>query len=405
MDVTRFLLVFWSLQGRVQSNQDKTYCSHQIESIQVEVGDTVIIPCWLSYPKDWEQSSSEIRVYWRSGITSPCWSNPFIYNHTEHWTHTDYTGWISMVRKPNELKTASITIQGLRRTDGPIFCCWVKLNSYNNWKKQQWQNCHATYLRFPDEIWVDQLDAVPALPGENITIPCYIHHPPGIQKAVTRVTWRKGSSDVCSQNPILVYVWGNAFKSGRLSVMNFPDDISLRIEGGSSSDKSQYCCEVIIDGYIYRSIHGTELPVEDSTSPPGFNVVQSLEASAQLGGSVTISCSFNYSKDTDPLSVGIYWRVGSPTGYYTYHPSQKMVHSSYKNRTDLQNRQTDLHIQDVQETDNITYYCLVMLRFCAGLNKVSSVVMHGPGTRLHVTATPNNSQLNLCSETLADGAE
>ncbi|KAM8972552.1 uncharacterized protein RCH25_018289 [Pelodytes ibericus] len=307
-----------------------------------------------------------------------------------------------MVGKPKELKTASITIQGLRRTDGPMFCCRVGIKLNQNIK--QWQNRHGTYMRFPDQAWLEQLDIVPAFPGEDIMIPCYVNYPPGAKDSVEQVKWKVGASELCSDNQI-IHTWAqhNGSRSHeRFSLVNFPQDISLQIKGVKSTDKNQYCCEVKLSKSEYSSVHGTELAIggndintftysnvhgtEPAVGDSSFTPkTPPQEYSAQLGNSVTLNCSYDHSMNKDALWIGIYWRLGNSIGNYSYHPSQKMVHHNYRGRTMLKD-QSKLHIQSVQETDNDTsYYCLVMLRFCAETNKVSTNILHGQVARLSVT--------------------
>uniref|UniRef100_A0A8C5PL63 Ig-like domain-containing protein n=1 Tax=Leptobrachium leishanense TaxID=445787 RepID=A0A8C5PL63_9ANUR len=120
------------------------------------------------------------------------------------------------------------------------------------------------------------------------------------------------------------------------------------------------------------------------TDTPKLTVSQPQHISTNMGLSTTINCSFTISDGTDPLWTGVYWRVGNPTGDYAYHPSRDMIHPTYRGRTDLTG-QTDLHIKNVQGTDYNTYYCMVILRECVGLNKVDTDIVQGRGTSLSVT--------------------
>ncbi|XP_063302099.1 uncharacterized protein LOC134601520 isoform X2 [Pelobates fuscus] len=387
MDVTNLLLIFWSLLGRIHS--EDTFCTNQVGFILVEEGGSVTIPCSFSYPKeDWDKS--EITVHWRSGENSPCGRNEFIYNHTKPkpWTHENYTGRISMVGDPIRNKTASITIQNLNKKDGRMYCCRLQYKNHQN-IDQQWQNPPGTFLRFPvtDKIYVDQLDAVPALKGETVIIPCYITYPTGSTFTVQKVTWRKGDSDLCRDYGEL-HVWNLENKSERkdqFSLVNFPDDISLSIINVKSSNKNWYCCEVTSESRTYSTHRATELAIIESKSNTELTVQQPRDSSATLRGSVTINCSYNYSEKIDPLWIGIYWRSGSPSGDYVYDPSHRLISPTYKGRTNLRG-QADLYIQNVRERDNNTfYYCLVILRVCVGNNKYETFTVHGAGTRLIVS--------------------
>ncbi|XP_063302096.1 uncharacterized protein LOC134601518 [Pelobates fuscus] len=304
-----------------------------------------------------------------------------------------------MVGNPVTNQTATIRIQGVTEKDGPMFCCRViLLNNKTKHIEQQWQNRHGTFLHFPNTMWLEQLDAVPALSGETITIPCHINYPPGKRNSLSQVTWKRGSRDLCSENDV-IFTWrsNNAQNQPeRFSLVNFPDDVSLIIKHVRFTDEGQYCCEVSARSSILTSTHGTELAVGDFNPHRSYKVLQSQDSFVELGDSVTINCSFSSSVERI-LWTGIYWTVGSPAGNYSYHPSQQMIRSTYRNRTSLIGK-ADLHIKDIQSTDSGTYYCLVMLRFCIGNNKVKSTVLHGVGTRLNVA--DNKVGPPLINETL-----
>ncbi|XP_075438717.1 uncharacterized protein LOC142479729 isoform X4 [Ascaphus truei] len=153
MDVPKLLILFWSFQGGIQSISDTSYCADQLGTLRVDKGGSVTIPCRFSYPKDWD-NSTEVRVYWREAQTAHCGNAKIIYDHTRNWTDANYTGRIFMVGDPNGSKTASIRIQGLKETDGPIFCCRVQIRNPNKQggKVLGWQNQHGTFLMFPDLI-------------------------------------------------------------------------------------------------------------------------------------------------------------------------------------------------------------------------------------------------------------
>lgn len=121
---------------------------------------------------------------------------------------------------------------------------------------------------------------------------------------------------------------------------------------------------------------------DPTQNDPKFTVTQPENIMANEGTSVTISCSYTVPPDRNLLWSGVFWRVGSPTGPYAYHPSDLMVHPSYSGRTQL-NGSTDLQINGAQDTDITTYYCFVMLKFCIGTNKTNSVLKYGSGTQLY----------------------
>ncbi|XP_075061882.1 sialic acid-binding Ig-like lectin 12 [Mixophyes fleayi] len=369
------VLLIYCFQG-AYSDPDKAYCIEQQGSIMVEEGGNVTLPCTFSYPKYWD-SSTVVKVYWRQGNSSPCGNYPFIYHYTENQTHNDYSGRIFMVGNPKEQRTATIRIQNLRRSDGPLFCCRVVIE--NNGRKEQWQNRHGTFIHFKNQFSVEQLDVVPVTKGEDVTIPCYVHYNPTSSDTTMKVTWKVGTSDLCSENKDIIGTWTeeNKFdKFGQWSVVNFPEDLSLQVRNVTSSDSNQYCCEVRTRrGSVTGSAYGTEIVVAASKNDPEFIIPQS-EVSVELEDSVTISCSYSIPTDKDPMWTGIYWRVGSPSDVFAYHPSKELVHPSFKRRTELRGL-ADLHIKGVRETDYATYYCFVVLKFCVGSNIVSSEIQYG----------------------------
>lgn len=362
------------------SDENKAYCTEQPDSIRVDTGGSVIIPCHFSYPKNVTQE--EVRVYWRHAKGGRCGSNYFIYNHTERWTHADYRGRISMEGNPELERTATIRIQKLREKDGPMFCCRISIY-YNGQIKEEWQNRHGTYIRFKDKFYVEQPDVVPAVMGENISIPCALHNK--VSDAIGEIIWRVGKSDLCFENNEFL-IWNTqniTQKVGRWRLQKSEKSFLLHIESVKDSDSLQYCCEVDTrtrsDGP--SSTHGTQIVIADPTqNDPEFTVNQPAIISANE--SVTISCSYTVPPDRNLLWSGVFWRVGNLTGPYAYHPSDLMVDPSYSGRTQL-NGSADLQINGIQDTDITTYYCFVMLKFCIGSNKTNSVLKYGSGTQLN----------------------
>ncbi|XP_053574266.1 uncharacterized protein LOC128663789 [Bombina bombina] len=388
MEVLKSLLLLWCFQEVIQCYGDNQYCADQVEAVRVKAGDTVTIPCRISFPKDWDENTT-VEVYWREATSIPCGNARYIYKPIAKGTDEKYKGRLSIVGSQH--KEASLRIQGLKTTDGPRFCCQVLLQ--NKEREERWQNRHTTVLQFQEHrhIYVEQLDAVPALQGENITIPCRIHNLPANKQELKEVIWRLGNSELCTDNKVSITERQQRNSNERYSVVDFPDDVSLHIKDVRPTDKKHYCCEVTVGFERVSSTHGTQLGVKDSKSDKEYFVHQPQKASATKGGSVTIPCSFNSTNNNDPLWVGIYWRVDSLTGPHAYHPSQEFINSTYMGRTQLMG-QGDLHIQGLQEPDSTSYYCIVMLRFCIGTNKYNSVVAYGQGTSLIVTGHNNKIQ-------------
>uniref|UniRef100_A0A803KBU4 Ig-like domain-containing protein n=1 Tax=Xenopus tropicalis TaxID=8364 RepID=A0A803KBU4_XENTR len=107
-----------------------------------------------------------------------------------------------------------------------------------------------------DRTLPNRLDVIPALPGETITIPCYVHYPPGASERGQSVTWRKGRDAFCSYDQTLDTRDG----AGRFSVMDSPTDVSLSINRVRREDSGYYCC--IVGKHIES---GTELVIEGNT--------------------------------------------------------------------------------------------------------------------------------------------
>ncbi|KAG9467335.1 hypothetical protein GDO78_015165, partial [Eleutherodactylus coqui] len=198
-------------------------------------------------------------------------------------------------------------------------------------------------------------------------------------------------SDLCADKTERKETWINSNNSeiiGRWSVVDFPADLSLRITAVTAEDNKRYCCRV---RWTLRErdrpdpvqpIRGTEVVVVDASQKPKFEVVQPATISCNQSDSATLSCS--YTPRSDPLWTVVFWRVGSPNGSYAYHPLQEMVAPSYRGRTELRGT-ADLHIKGVDVTDNTTYYCFVILKFCVGKLRTSSTIQYGSGTNLQVT--------------------
>ncbi|XP_066445640.1 uncharacterized protein [Eleutherodactylus coqui] len=386
MEASRLLLMFFIIQGG-SCNDEDPYCTEQRGSTAAEENGSITISCNFTYPKKIYRPE-DVRISWRRGNTDRCGNGLIIYNHTGGWTHDEYMGRISAVGNHND-GTATITINNLRRgTDRQIFCCRVEVFKGSKYI-EGWQNPPGTSIHYKGQLSVEQTDVVPAIIGEDITIPCVVRYrDPSL---ITEVSWSVGSSDLCADNTNRPVTWINSNKSeirGRWSVVDFPDDLSLRITAVTAEDNKKYCCRV---RWLLRDrdrpdpvqpIRGTEVIVVDASQKPKFEVVQPATISCNQSDSATLSCS--YTPRSDPLWTVVFWRVGSPNGSYAYHPLQEMVAPSYRGRTELRGT-ADLHIKGVDVTDNTTYYCFVMLKSCVGKLKTSSTIQYGSGTNLQVT--------------------
>ncbi|XP_056425054.1 uncharacterized protein LOC130366751 [Hyla sarda] len=224
-----------------------------------------------------------------------------------------------------------------------------------------------------------------AVPGEEMVIPC--HYSPKNGGKVKQVTWYNGESKDCTDNEKEFYNW-NTTHLGDVypySLVNPPEDVSLRIHRVQGDEYRYYCCHVITSMGAIQSRFGTELTNTGplSTSSP-FNVTQPYYITGHRGDSVTVSCSYRSYMERDVLGVTIYWRLSNLSGPYVYHPYKEMVHPGYRGRTGIQGA-ADLHIQGVKMSDDSMYYCFVIIRLCTGNGKYKNLIVYGEGTRLIVT--------------------
>lgn len=393
MEATSLLLLLLAIQGGSCSG---AYCTEQRGTVIVKEKGSVTISCNYSYPQQ-KDKSVEVRVSWRKGGPQRCGNGELIYNHTGGWTHNNYTGRISPMGNTNKERTATITINNLKRTDGPMFCCRVDIYTESKFI-EGWQNPPGTFIRFKDLPSVEQADVVPAIFEKDVIIPCLVHYTS--PSFINKVTWTAGSSDLCVENNENIVISNDPDKSQlrrRLSVVNFPQDLSLRINKVTSEDNKHYCCRVETElrSNPVLPIRNTEVVLVAASNEPKLEVLQPETTSPDNDGSATLSCSFTHQSDTDPLWTEVFWKVGSSAGDYAYHPFTNLVHSRYRGRTELRGP-TDLHIKGIKESDNTTYYCFVMLKFCVGNPKTSSTIQYGSGTKLEVKDTdiPQNSNTN-----------
>ncbi|KAG8573832.1 hypothetical protein GDO81_008869 [Engystomops pustulosus] len=392
MEAARLLLLVFIFQGGGCDGKDETYCTEQRGSVHVALKGSVTLTCNFTCPKE---KSGEVRVSWRRGLPDRCGGGDFIYNHTGDWTHSNYTGRISPVGNHIEDGSATITIRDLRRTDRPMFCCRVEIHGGS--KPEGWQNRHGTYMLYKDEFSVHQADVVSAIIGEDVTIPCDVHYKD--PDLIEEVTWTMGSSDLCADDKENSVTWNHNNRLQiirRWSMMDFPRNVSLIINKVTSEDNKYYCCSVrtrVRRDNTATPIHATQLVVVDTSQNSAFEVQQPELTSPTTDGSATLSCSYRPPYDTDPLWTEVFWRVGSPSGIYAYHPFPEMVHSSYRGRTELRGP-ADLHIKGANIVDNTTYYCFVLLKFCTGNNIIDSTIRCGNGTKLMLSPSSRDDEPN-----------
>ncbi|XP_075715686.1 uncharacterized protein LOC142750573 [Rhinoderma darwinii] len=247
---------------------------------------------------------------------------------------------------------------------------------------QQIQVFH--YVLYSDGGSVSQVEELIAVPGEEMIVPC--HYRVKTPGEVQQVSWYTGDDIECLLNIEVIYTSDPKVTDNlhRFSLVNFPEDVSLRIHSVQRSEYQRFCCFVTTShGEIYSRI-GTELIITGSPSPSPFTVTQPYNITGHRGQSVTLNCSYSSYMESDVLGVNIYWRLGNISGPYVYHPYKEMVYPGYSGRTEITGA-ADLHIQRLEMSDDSMYYCFVMVKLCTGNRKYENIIQYGEGTRLIVT--------------------
>ncbi|KAM5171760.1 uncharacterized protein ACMZJ9_004524 [Mantella aurantiaca] len=246
-------------------------------------------------------------------------------------------------------------------------------------------------LCFLDRRYVSQLDELMAVSGEEVIIPCY--YSKDISN-ITHISWYYAdrADGLCSSQRI--HTWTEADQYGRYSLVNFNQDVSLRIHNIHVKDQQRYCCVVSSPKESIFNRQQTMLMVAEYQS--SWDQL-TKETTVQEGDSVNLSCSYTFPNgrytERDIVRVNVYWRVGNVTGPYAYHPYQEMVHSTYINQTFITGI-TNLMIKGVTAADNTSFHCFVAIKLCAGDNEYEDNIEYGGGTRLIVIETPPMSNLS-----------
>ncbi|XP_072000760.1 uncharacterized protein [Engystomops pustulosus] len=383
------ILIFCCLHGICWTSNN--YCLYQPRVLYVKEGESVTIPCSYIYP-DRHRGKSQVIVTWGKAEGWYCYKiTKNITDPSGNILDDEYKDRISVVNNPDN-RTGSITIRGLKATDGVTFCCIETLYTTTS-KAFSWYNTYGTTLTFSDGKSLSQVEELIAVPGEEMVIPC--HHPLKTPGEVTQVSWYIGNDTLCIFNTNMISTWPPALDitgdDPQYSLVNAPEDFSLRIHRVQSSAQSHYCCRVTFsNGQCIESRYGTEVTITDPPSSAPFNVTQSYNISGHRGESVTLSCSYSPYMESDVLGVDIYWRAGNISGPYVYHPYKEMVHPNYRGRTGII-RAVELHMQGLKMSDASMYYCFVLIRWCKETDKHEKIIQYGEGTRLTVTDSPSDT--------------
>ncbi|CAH2272607.1 sialic acid-binding Ig-like lectin 14 [Pelobates cultripes] len=387
-------IILLLLQQEIIESSAQYYCALQDRTMRVTEGGSVTSRCTLSYPE--RDDYTALLIQWYDSEYGNCYTGYNIYNLTMISTHDKYKGRISIMTNPVGNKSESIEIWEVKRKDGPVICCSVNVTYILN-APYYFSTLYGTQLLFDDQVWVDQLEAVTALTGDNITISCHINFPAGRNVTVQQVTWKMGEACHIANDILVIFPSEVRGSTERFSVVDFPNDVSLHINNIQMNDGQTYCCLVKINEEEFSTKHGTELVITELRRNSEFTVNQPEESSTTVGGSANITCSYNTPINKTTMDAVIYWRAGSHDGPIAYHPSTWMVHPTYRGRTNV-TRKTDLQIMGVQHTENSVYYCFVTLKFCVGNGVINNSISYGNGTRL-IVIEEKTSQTPLVTST------
>ncbi|XP_072255453.1 uncharacterized protein [Pyxicephalus adspersus] len=354
-------------------------CVYQVRTRMVKSGDSVTIPC--SYIGS-EELGENVQIIWMDNNREYCSPDSKKIFTPSGNAVEKYKGRLYREKDPYRKRTEYITITGLKPTDGPRFCCQLyerKDGILIN------QNIYGTLLQFPDTEYISQLDELIAAWDEEITIPCY--YSKGTSD-ITYIEWNLADpkSNLCTDTVILKS--NHALQYTRYSVVNSTHEISLRIHNVRFFDHGSYCCVVSTAQRTLGSNQFTRLFVADYS----YWHQPKQEITIQEGLSENLSCSYTLSSqytERDIVWVNVYWRVGNVTGPYAYHPYQQMIHSTYRQRTQITGM-TNLMINGVKKTDNTSFHCFVVVKLCAG-DTYSDEIYYGGETRLIVSSKVLNN--------------
>ncbi|XP_077329672.1 uncharacterized protein LOC143963816 [Lithobates pipiens] len=383
-----FILISLSFLGITRCSS----CIYQVRTRTVQPGGSVTIQCSYSVP---EKQGEDAEIVWGETGGEFCSSNRKIFTPSGNVIEK-YEGRIYREKDPKRNWTEYIKITGLEPTDGPRFCCQLYDSKHDlpiSW------NTYGTLLQFPE--YVTQLDEVMAVSGEEVTIPCYYTKDTSTLQYVSWNTVDSANNECPYSQPILVL--NLIHQQSRYPLVNFTQDISLRIRHIDINNHQSYCCVVSTAHITLTSKQFTRLIVADyqaSWNQP------TKEISVQENRSVILTCSYTLPSDRyterDVVQVNVYWRVGNITGPYAYHPYREMVHSTYRHRTYITGM-TNLMIVDVTKADNTSFHCFVVLKLCAG-DRYKNEIQYEGGTRLTVndTSTMETQRTNNGNLTFRD---
>ncbi|KAM4036846.1 uncharacterized protein ACNLHF_015667 [Anomaloglossus baeobatrachus] len=352
------------------------FCVYQPKTLSVKEGDSVTVPCSFTYLEELREKS-QIIVNWGERDGPTCSKIKKSITDGSGNIMDEYKDRMSIIKSPNNNRTESLIIRGVKASDGITFCCRATILPFS----YTWYDTYGTSLHFAGGKWVSQLEEVIAIPGEEVIIPC--HYSLETLGEARTVSWYMGDYDGCVYSEKdLLYTWDQPQTYSRYSLVNFPEDVSLRIHSVQQFEVPHYCCKVTTSKGKTESKLSTTLAI--AGFPFSFTVTQPNNITAHRDESVTLNCSYSQYMESEVLGVNIYWRAGNISGPYAYHPYKEMVHPRYSGRTEIKGA-ADLHIRGLQTSDDSIYYCFVMFKMCKGKADYQRLIQYGEGSRLIVT--------------------
>ncbi|XP_069816112.1 uncharacterized protein [Dendropsophus ebraccatus] len=268
-------LLFCCLYGICWTSDN--YCIYQPRSVRVREGESVTIPCSYTYPERYRRKA---QILWGERNGSSCYNIKKPITDGSGNILEEYKERMSTVTHPDN-RTASLIIRGWKPSDGTTFCCEVTIYPTINitvHKPFTWSDTFGTSLTFSDGVWVSQVEELMAIPGEKLIIPC--HYSLKTLGEAQHVTWYTGESKLCDYNVKTIYSWKTT-RSGDVypySLVNFPEDVSLRIYSVQGDKYQHYCCSVTTRNKTIQSRYGTGLTITGVRSKRN-NVSEDVETS------------------------------------------------------------------------------------------------------------------------------
>ncbi|XP_068128205.1 uncharacterized protein [Hyperolius riggenbachi] len=356
------------------------YCMDQPLRIEAAVGEAVTIPCHFTFPEEeYRYMITHRFVTVKAGNEYHCGDKKHkIYHSTNGWKNflsRKYRGRLS-VNQDLRQGLLSVTIANITKADAKNYCCQIQVYM-QYYATPEWQSPWGTKLVVKDDndevLSLGTRPVIYAFPGDKVTL-------------LSQVTSRK--VDTISR-VIACHI-------GRASEFSHACDVNTKREGCRISEDNilsfkirqvtrlhhgLYCWRVEISTNGKRITHiiqGPEIRIIGQTS----NLKIEQPEQYKFQNSTIITCNFTRSQDRDIIHTEVYWMIGETGVAFVYHPDPDYILPDYRGKTRLLN-DTNLLLPEFHGADNITFYCLVMIRMCSGIhNEITTILERGPGTRL-----------------------